>query len=143
KISDEYRKILPVFGAHPLSNLFNQAPIFLVEGEDDERIWQQTVRSSNRTLKIYPCSTDGEANMTQYEQDVNQIINSVYDDAKAFSLRDRDEGTEEIDDLGVVKRFKLSCRASENLLLSNEVLTCLEIEWDDLEKRIDSWVGLS
>ena len=39
-ISVVYRKVLPVFGAHPLSNIFNEAPILLVEGEDDERIWR-------------------------------------------------------------------------------------------------------
>ena len=35
-VNGVYRKIIPVFGAHPLSNVFNEAPIFLVEGEDDE-----------------------------------------------------------------------------------------------------------
>lgn len=140
-ISDEFRKILPVFGAHPLSSLFNRSPILLVEGEDDERIWQHAVRSSNKKLKLYPCSTDGEANMTQYEQDVNQIIKSVYDDAQAFSLRDRDDGDSIIDDLGAVKRFKLECRAAENLLLSDEVLTLLDLDWDSMMKRIDVWIS--
>ncbi|MFZ5500605.1 MAG: hypothetical protein ACOY58_01655, partial [Candidatus Micrarchaeota archaeon] len=55
-ISDLYRKILPVFGAHPLSNVFNRAPILLVEGEDDERIWQQAVRTARGRLKLFPCS---------------------------------------------------------------------------------------
>lgn len=99
KISDEYRKILPIFGAHPLSNLFNQSPILLVEGEDDERIWQQAIRTSNKKLKLYPCSTDGISNMPAYEQDVEQIIMAVYDDASAFSLRDKDENTSNIEDL--------------------------------------------
>ena len=37
-IGESLRKVLPIFGAHPLSNVFNENPIFLVEGEDDERI---------------------------------------------------------------------------------------------------------
>lgn len=37
-VTDIERKILPIFGAHPLSNVFNESPILLVEGEDDERI---------------------------------------------------------------------------------------------------------
>lgn len=143
KVSDEYRKILPVFGAHPLSNLFNQTPILLVEGDDDERIWQQAVRSSNKKLKIYPCPTDGEGNMARYEQEVEQIISSVYDNAKAFSLRDRDEGEEAISDLKIIKRFKLSCRASENLLLTNEVLVWLGISWEELKQCIDRWIELN
>lgn len=38
QIDEVYRRILPVFGAHPLSNVFNEAPLLLVEGEDDVRI---------------------------------------------------------------------------------------------------------
>ena len=81
--------------------------------------------------------------MTRYEQDVNQIIKSVYDDAKAFSLRDKDDGGDQIDDLGTVKRFKLGCRAAENLLLSEEVLSCLDLTWDELMHRIDAWISSS
>lgn len=136
KISEEYRKILPIFGAHPLSNIFNQSPIFLVEGEDDERVWQQATRSSNRKLKIYPCSADGIDNMTRYEKDIQQIIDSVYEKAKAYSIRDKDVGDAYIDDLGSIVRCKLSCRASENLLLSDEVLESLDITWDELKQRL-------
>lgn len=45
------KAILPIFGAHPLSNVFNQAPVLLVEGEDDERIWQQAVRSAQGRIR--------------------------------------------------------------------------------------------
>lgn len=65
-ILDVYRKILPVFGAHPLSNIFNQAPVLLLEGEDDERIWQQAVRTSSGAIKIYPCACG----------DINELKNS-------------------------------------------------------------------
>jgi len=37
-VDDTCRKVLPVFGAHPLSSVFNESPILLVEGEDDERV---------------------------------------------------------------------------------------------------------
>ena len=62
-VSEVYRKILPVFGAHPLSNVFNEAPILLVEGEDDERIWQQAVRTAQGRIKIFPCSVGGVGEM--------------------------------------------------------------------------------
>ncbi|HCD9263666.1 TPA: AAA family ATPase [Legionella pneumophila] len=140
KISEEYRKILPIFGAHPLSNIFNQAPIFLVEGEDDERIWQQAIRSSNRKLKIYPCFADGIDNMSKYEKDIQQIIVCVYENAKAYSLRDKDDGSEIINDLDSIVRFRLACRASENLLLADEILDSLNITWDVLKNRIEEWL---
>src|SRR6266478_4832964 len=45
-ITEAARAILPIFGAHPLSNVFNERPVLLVEGKDDVRICQQAVRSS-------------------------------------------------------------------------------------------------
>jgi len=139
-ITTVYRKILPVFGAHPLSNIFNEAPILLVEGEDDERIWQQAVRSSNGRIKIYPCSVDGIGDMRDLEQEAKNIIKSVYDDAKGYSLRDRDENNDEISDILPIVRFKLSCRNAENLLLTNEVFETLNTNWEQLKKKINDWL---
>ena len=140
EISETYRRILPVFGAHPLSNLFNESPILLVEGEDDERIWQQAVRSSRGNLKIYPCAAGSKDVLDKYENQVASVINSIYDSAKAYSLRDRDEGDENIDDISPVTRMKLSCRAAENLLLSDESLEKLDINWNILKGRIEDWL---
>jgi ABC-type lipoprotein export system ATPase subunit len=141
-ISEEYRRILPIFGAHPLSNLYNQSPVFLVEGDDEERIWQQTIRSSKKPIRLYPCSTDGVGNMNKYEKDVNTIINSVYDNAKAYSLRDCDDCEQpDLNNHEHVIRFRLSCRTSENLILSNEVLNTLGITWNDLKSKIDYWLS--
>lgn len=138
--SQAQRKVLPVFGAHPLSNIFNEAPVLLLEGEDDERIWQQVVRSSVGRVKVYPCSVDGVANLTEFEQEVTRIIEAVYDNGVAYSLRDRDSGPEEIPDVGPVRRMRLSCRAAENLILTDEVLECLGIKWADLKTRIENWL---
>jgi ABC-type multidrug transport system ATPase subunit len=140
-ISAVYRKVLPVFGAHPLSNIFNEAPILLVEGEDDERIWQQVVRSSGGKIKIYPCSVDSVSNMNDFEEEAQKIIQTVYDNAKGYSLRDSDGNTEEINDLPPIVRIKLSCRNSENLLLTDEVLTTLNTTWNQLKERIETWLG--
>lgn len=142
-ISEIYRKILPVFGAHPLSNLFNEAPILLVEGEDDERIWQQAVRSAQGRIKLFPCSVDGVGNLADYEEKVQQIINAVYDSAKAYSVRDRDGGPEEIDDLPPIVRCRLSCRAAENLLLSDDVLRFLGTTWDEVKLDIEKWLEIN
>lgn len=140
-ISAVYRKVLPVFGAHPLSNIFNEAPILLIEGEDDERVWQQAVRSSSGKIKIYPCSVDSVSNMNDFEEEAQKIIQTVYDNAKGYSLRDRDDGAETIDDLSPIVRMKLSCRNAENLLLSDEVLGMLSITWGQLKERIETWLS--
>lgn len=135
-----YQNILPIFGAHPLSNLFNQSPILLVEGEDDVRIFQQAIRSSNGSLKVYPCSVDGVGNLPDYENSIIEIINGVYDNAKAYSLRDRDEGDENIVDNLPLIRFKTSCRAVENFIVCDETLVVLGTTWPSVEQEIEKWL---
>lgn len=139
-IDEVYKRILPIFGAHPLSNLFNESPILLLEGEDDVRIWQQAIRSSSGDLKVFPCAVDSIDNLNQYEIEVGKIVKSVYDNARGFSLRDRDDNPEEIDDKVSVIRMRLSCRAAENLILSDEVLNNLGTNWPELETRLNTWI---
>lgn len=140
-ISEVYKKILPIFGAHPLSNFFNEAPILLVEGEDDERIWQQVVRSSEGKIKIYPCSVGSISKLNEYELETQKIIKTVYDNAKGYSLRDRDDSDESLDDLSPIIRTKLSCRNAENLLLADETLAKLSINWEGLKTKIKEWLS--
>jgi hypothetical protein len=136
-----HRTILPIFGAHPLSNVFNESPILLIEGEDDLRIWQQAIRTSQGEINIHPCPVDSIDRMHDYERLSNKILNTVYDNAIGYSLRDKDEIVdEEIENLGCIKRFRLSCRAAENLLLTDEVLERLNISWDKLRDKILVWI---
>lgn len=141
-ISDTYRKILPVFGAHPLSNIFNAAPLLLLEGDDDERIWQQAVKSSQGSIKLYPVSCDSVNNINELEQEAVRIINAVYDSGVGYSLRDQDETTEEIRDMPPIKRMKLSCREAENMLLSDDVLASLSLGWPTVTSRFDAWLAV-
>lgn len=139
-VTEVDRSILPIFGAHPLSNVFNEAPILLIEGEDDERVWQQAVRSAKGAIRLYPCVVDGLTHFAEYESEVNNMIESVYDNARAYSLRDRDDQPELIADIGHVGRMRLSCRAAENLMLSDDVLTASGTDWPTLQARISTWV---
>jgi len=138
-VSEVDRSILPIFGAHPLSNVFNQAPVFLIEGEDDERIWQQAVRSANGQIRVYPCVVDGVDRFAEFEVEVNNIIESVYDNAKGYSLRDRDLHPELIADVGHVVRMRLGCRAAENLMLSDEALALAETTWPEFKNKVHQW----
>lgn len=140
-ITKHYKRILPVFGAHPLSEVFSTRPILLVEGEDDVRIWQQAIRTSAGNMRLYPVSTESIDELNAYEVEVQRIITSVYDTAKAYSLRDRDDEPEGIDDLDKVIRFRLSCRNAENLILSNEVLQILGTDWTTFQQRTNEWIN--
>lgn len=139
-ISDSLRNILPIFGAHPLSNVFNKKPILLVEGEDDERIWQQAGRSSEGKLQIWPCRAGDVQSLDEYENQVESIAGAIYERAKAYSLRDRDQAPYEIEDKTIVKRMRLFCRSAENLVLSNDVLSLLDTDWEKMETAIGDWL---
>lgn len=143
EIGESLRSILPVFGAHPLSNVFNQAPPLLVEGDDDERIWQQAVRSSEGRIKLYPCAAGSIQDLSDFEAETARIISAVYDEAVGYSLRDRDEGTGEIDDEPPIKRYKLNCRAAENLIVTDDVLAALNTTWEEVEAGIESWIKVN
>lgn len=139
-VDDAMRSVLPMFGAHPLSNVFNEKPPLIVEGEDDERIWQAAVRRSGGRLSLYPCVATNIQSMNQYEEAVSGLIESVYENAKAYSLRDRDDQPYEIDDLGSVVRMRLSCRNAENLIVSDDVLDELGTDWPTLQAGLEKWI---
>lgn len=143
KISDVYKKILPVFGAHPLSNIFNRAPVLLLEGEDDERIWQQVVRTSQGRIKLYPVVCGSKSEIIKYERSATEIIGSVYDKAKAFSLRDGDGSLGDLADERPITKLKLQCYSSENLLLTDEVLESLSTNWNKVKKGMNSWLRVN
>ena len=141
-MSEVMRRVVPIFGAHPLSNVFNEAPVLILEGEDDVRIWQQAVRTSQGKLRVYPVASEGLPSMPEYEQVVRELVDSLYDNPVAYSLRDRDGGPEEIDDLLPLVRCRLSCRTAENLLLTDEVIASTEAaNWDEVRRRIDAWLA--
>ena len=115
--------ILPIFGAHPLSSAFNKSPVILVEGEDDRRVIEQIVRSSNGKFSISPCAVGGVTELARWEDWLNKFLPALYDSSKAFSLRDHDDAqNDDLNDLEHVCRLRLSCYAMENILLSDQVL---------------------
>lgn len=140
-ISDIHRRVLPVFGAHPLSNVFNEAPVMIVEGDDDVRVWQQAVRSSDQKIRVYPVACGGVDAMHSYEAEVQRIVLAVYENARVFSLRDRDGVADAalVDEAPIV-RMRLACRSAENLMLTDEVLTACGLNWEEAKRRVDLWL---
>lgn len=140
-ITEIIQDVLPIFGAHPLSNVFLERSILLVEGEDDERIWQQATRSSKGQISLWPCAAGDIQSLDEYENAVEEISGAIYDHPIAYSLRDRDDSPYMIDDKLVVKRMRLQCRAAENLLLSDDVLFDLGTTWPEMQSAIELWIS--
>jgi len=141
-LNEVHRRVLPVFGAHPLSQVFNESPILLVEGEDDERIWQQAVRSSNGRLRLFPRAVNGGGGMNEFEEVAAGLLRAVYDDPRGYSLRDGDNVPgQPLEDLPPLVRLRLNCRSAENLIVSDEVLAAMGTEWATLERQLQSWLA--
>lgn len=139
-VSAAMKSVLPMFGAHPLSNVFNERPPLIVEGEDDERIWQSAVRRSEGRISLFPCVAKDIQSMNEHEIAAGSLIESVYEDARAFSLRDRDDEPYEIGDVGPVIRMRLSCRSAENLIVTDDVLVELGTDWPSLRATLEKWI---
>ena len=145
-VSEATRRLLPVFGAHALTQAFNESPPLLVEGDDDVRIWQQAVRSSQGRLRFFPVACDSVDELNDYELEASALIEAVYDHGKAFSLRDGDDNPGEapgnsLPNVGPVRRFRLHCRAAENLVLTDDVLAACGTSWPAFREHLDGWLS--
>jgi ABC-type branched-subunit amino acid transport system ATPase component len=134
-------EILPIFGAHPLSNVFNLSSVVLLEGEDDKRVFEQAIRSSNDRFKFSFCVVGTVSEQNKWEIWLNQSLPVLYDNPKAFSLRDLDDSPQtDIEDLGVVCRVRLNCYAVENLLLSDQCFTKHHFSPNSFKDQLEKWL---
>ena len=139
EISTQLKKIAPFFG-HPLSLSLSQDPMLILEGEDDERVWQQAARSSQGKIKLFPVIASSVDQQTELESFTADMIESLYDEPVAFSLRDGDGVSDELVPIRSVARFRLQCYAIENLLLTDQVLAQLGTTWSDFQELAENWL---
>lgn len=138
-ISNQLKKIAPFFG-HPLSLSLSQDVMLILEGEDDERVWQQASRSSQGRIKVFPVIASSVDQQTELENFTADLIDSLYDEPKAYSLRDGDGVSEPLNNIRSVIRYRLQCYAIENLLLTNQCLAVLGKTWDEFKITATSWL---
>ena len=100
-------KLAPFFG-HPLSQILSSDVPLIVEGEDDERIWQQASRSSEGRIGLFPIRAETVDHQTELETFCDGLLGAIYDSAVAYSLRDSDGVNGSIEDLGKGGAFSTS-----------------------------------
>lgn len=138
-IEKQLKKISPFFG-HPLSLSLNDDILLILEGEDDERVWQQAARTAKGRIKLFPVLASSVNQQTELEKFCNTFMAALYDSPVAYSLRDGDGKFGDLEPVGCVIRFRLNCYAIENILLSDECLSAFGGSWDDLKLRINDWL---
>lgn len=142
KATEQLQKLAPFFG-HPLSRVIADDLPLIVEGEDDERVWQQAARTSQGRLKVFPVVAGTVVHLKDLESSCDSLMNGIYDNPKAISVRDGDGKREAIDAVGCVHRFRLQCYEIENLLLTDDVLNSMSSNWSDFVTRANSWCSLN
>ncbi|MGH8157570.1 MAG: AAA family ATPase [Rhodanobacter sp.] len=138
-LSNHIKKIAPFFG-HPLSLSLSHDPMLILEGEDDERVWQQAARSSQGRVRIFPVLAHSVNQQSELESFSGPMLTALYDKPVAYSLRDGDGTTEALAKVGPVIRFRLQCYAIENALVTTECLVKLGIDWTKFQKLAASWI---
>lgn len=132
------REIATCLGGHALMGPLFSAPLLLVEGDDDYRIWSQVPRHHKVRIAVIPAN--GEE-IIAYQRSLERIFGGLRPPGLpvGFALLDGDRGkpnTSPENPQNHVPFLKLSCRESENLYLAEEVLSVLGHTWDSARAAI-------
>jgi ABC-type branched-subunit amino acid transport system ATPase component len=139
--SDQLRKVAPFFG-HPLSLSLNEDAALILEGEDDERVWQQAARTSQGRIKVFPVLAGSVDQQGELETFCVDLLATLYDSPIAFSLRDGDGVVNEpLEHNLPLKRYRLDCYAIENTLLTDPCLAVMNTSWDDFVGKAAAWIA--
>ncbi|MCW6536287.1 AAA family ATPase [Sphingomonas lycopersici] len=137
--STELRKAAPFFG-HPLSLALSQDAPLILEGEDDERVWQQAARTSQGRIRIFPVLAGSVNQQGELETFCGDFLSTLYDDPVGFSLRDGDGVIDEpLEHQLPIRRFRLRCYAIENALLTDQCLAVMGKTWKDFVAAAAQW----
>ncbi|MES2784617.1 MAG: AAA family ATPase [Pseudomonadota bacterium] len=142
RASAQLKKVAPFFG-HPLSLTLNNEVMLILEGEDDERVWQQAARSSQGRIRVFPVVATSVNQQTEVEAFASDVLEALFDNPKALSIRDGDGQRGALSSVGVVTRFRLQCYEIENTLVTDEVLRAMGHTWDTFQIEAGEWMSVN
>jgi ABC-type branched-subunit amino acid transport system ATPase component len=135
------KELSACLGGNVLMGPLFGVPILLVEGDDDYRIWSQVPRHHVAAFSVIP--SNGEE-IKQYQKALEQIFSSLRDTdhtASGYALIDADKGMPSPTAANPQKHIRfiqLACYESENLYLTDEVLSDIGTTWDLAKLRVAS-----
>ncbi len=139
--SAELRKVAPFFG-HPLSLSLSEDAALILEGEDDERVWQQAARTSQGQIKVFPVLAGSVDQQAELERFCADLLGTLYDSPVAFSLRDGDGVVDQpLEHRPPIKRYRLQCYAIENALLTDPCLAVMGTTWEGFVAAALKWIA--
>ena len=141
KFDKTLQELATCLGGHALMGPLFAAPLLLVEGDDDFRIWSQVPRYHHLKLAAIPCQ--GEE-IFDYQKTLERLFSSIREATVkplGYALLDGDKALPEPNEQNSqqhIKFVRLDCHESENLYLTNEVLASLGLTWETAIQKIKS-----
>ena len=138
KFNEYYQKLSVCLGGHALMGPLFNAPLLLVEGDDDYQIWSHLPRNPNygHSLAVIPC--EGEK-IIQYQSTLEALFASLRETRSGplgYALVDGDKSISSNLSQEHIKFLKLKCHEAENLYLTDEVLNKLGYTWPEASRQI-------
>lgn len=140
KFDKVLQELSTCLGGHALMGPLFNAPILLVEGDDENKIWSQVPRYHKMKIAVIPCN--GSDEVKNYQKTLEKLFSNLRSDQSTpvgYALLDGDKSIPNEDEHNPqqnIRYLKLSCLESENLFITNEVLTLLGTDWDRAKEKI-------
>lgn len=132
------KEIATFLGGHLIMGPLFAAPVFLVEGDDDYRIWVQVARSGKVDICVLPCNGD---EIKKYRRTLEKMFEALSENIslRGLALLDGDKPLPQ-NQPGSPQNFvpfvQLNCHESENLYLTDEMLSDLGYSWEEATSKI-------
>ncbi len=132
KFGPVMKELTAFLGGHLLLGPLFGAPVMLVEGDDDYRVWIHVARGGQIKLCVLPCNGD---EIKQYQKTLERMFGALSEnmELRGIALLDGDKGVPKPDagnPQTYVRFMQLECHETENLYLTDEVLAALGFTWD-------------
>lgn len=133
------RELSALLGGHLLMGPLFAAPVLLVEGDDDYRVWLQVARSGSIRLCVMPCNGD---EIKQYQRTLERMFSALSENVnlRGIALIDGDKPLPIPQSNGpqdFVRFARLECHETENLYITDEMLKELGHDsWDVAKQKI-------
>jgi len=136
RFDDALKTISTCLGGHALMGPLFSFPILLVEGDDDYRIWSEIPRYHEVKISVIPCNGD---EIRHYQKTLERLFSSILDSSttsSGYALLDGDKSVPATTQ-NHIKYIKLACHESENLYLSDEILSSINgLTWDAVCEKV-------
>lgn len=133
------KQLTAMLGGHLILGPLFSAPLLLVEGDDDYRVWLHAARGGQMNISVMPCNGD---EIFEYQSTLEKMFSSLSENQtlRAYVLIDGDKNRPQASPTkpqNYTQYFQLNCHETENLYLSDEVLRELGYEgWPQALQKI-------